>query len=92
VHCRVGLVVVSTSNHSYRQDRYQVYAYEILMGYRVRIIASQTHTRLTNEWRFCFISITMGTIFVSYPYPNRVIPHGLAGIGSPMTSLVEIVL
>jgi hypothetical protein len=30
----------------------------------------------------------MGTIFVSYPYPNRRIPHGLAGIGSPLTSLL----
>jgi hypothetical protein len=30
----------------------------------------------------------MGTIFVPYPYPNREIPHGLAGIGSPLTSLV----
>jgi hypothetical protein len=30
----------------------------------------------------------MGTIFVSYPYPNRGIPHGLTGIGSPLTSLV----
>jgi hypothetical protein len=29
----------------------------------------------------------MGTIFVLYPYPNRGIPHGLAGIGSPLTSL-----
>jgi hypothetical protein len=25
----------------------------------------------------------MGTIFVPYPYPNREIPHGLSGIGSP---------
>jgi hypothetical protein len=31
----------------------------------------------------------MGTIFIPYPYPNREIPHGLAGIGSPLTSLVE---
>jgi hypothetical protein len=31
----------------------------------------------------------MGTIFVPYPYPNRGIPHGLAGIGSPLTSLAE---
>jgi hypothetical protein len=29
----------------------------------------------------------MGTIFVSYPYLNRGIPYGLAGIGSPLTSL-----
>jgi hypothetical protein len=29
----------------------------------------------------------MGTIFVPYPYPNRGIPHGLVGIGSPLTSL-----
>jgi transposase InsO family protein len=29
----------------------------------------------------------MGTIFVPYPYPNRGIPHGLSGIGSPLTSL-----
>jgi hypothetical protein len=29
----------------------------------------------------------MGKIFVSYPYPNKGIPHGLAGIGSPLTSL-----
>jgi hypothetical protein len=32
----------------------------------------------------------MGTIFVPYPYPNRGIPHGLAGIGSPLTSLVLV--
>jgi hypothetical protein len=57
------------------------------MGNRVRIIASQTHTRLPNGWRFCPISIPMGTIFVPYPYPNRGINHGLAGIGSPLTSL-----
>jgi hypothetical protein len=30
----------------------------------------------------------MGTIFVPYPYPDREIPYGLAGIGSPLTSLV----
>jgi hypothetical protein len=58
------------------------------MGNRVWIIASQTHTCLPNGWRFCPISIPMGTIFVSYPYPNRGIPHGLAGIGSPLTSLL----
>jgi hypothetical protein len=33
----------------------------------------------------------MGTIFVPYPYPNRGIPHGLAGIGSPLTSLIRTV-
>jgi hypothetical protein len=66
----------------------QVYTYEIPMCNRVRIIASQTHTRLPNGWRFYPISIPMGTIFVPYPYPNRGIPHGLAGIGSPLTSLV----
>jgi hypothetical protein len=59
------------------------------MGNRVRIIASQTHTRLPNGWRFCPIFIPMGTIFVPYPYPNRGIPHGLSGIGSPLTSLSE---
>jgi hypothetical protein len=69
----------------------QVYVYEILTGNRVQIIASQTHTRLLNGWRFCPISIPMGTIFVSYPYPNRGIPHGLSGIGSPLTSLVVII-
>jgi hypothetical protein len=57
------------------------------MGNRVRIIASQTHTRLPNGWRFCPISIPIGTIFVSYPYPNRGISHGLSSIGSPLTSL-----
>jgi hypothetical protein len=56
------------------------------MGNRVRIIPSQ-HTRLPNGWRFCPISIPMNTIFVPYPYPNRGIPHGLVGIGSPLTSL-----
>ena len=73
--------------NSFIQTR-QVYTYEIPMGNRVRIIASQTHTRLPNGWRFCPISIPMGTIFVPYPYPNRGIPHGLAGIGSPLTSLL----
>jgi hypothetical protein len=58
------------------------------MSNRVRIIASQTHIRLPNGWRFCPISIPMGTIFVPYPYPDREIPYGLAGIGSPLTSLV----
>jgi hypothetical protein len=58
------------------------------MGNRVRVIASQTHTRLPNGWRFCPISILMGIIFVPYPYPNREIPHGLAGIWSPLTSLL----
>jgi hypothetical protein len=72
--------------NSFIQTR-QVYTYEIPMGNRVRIIASQTHTRLPNGWRFCPISIPMGTIFIPYPYPNREIPHGLAGIGSPLTSL-----
>jgi hypothetical protein len=32
----------------------------------------------------------MGTIFVPYPYPNRGIPHGLAGIGYPLTSLDRV--
>jgi hypothetical protein len=32
------------------------------MGNRVWIIAFQTHTRLRNGWRFCLISIPMGTI------------------------------
>jgi hypothetical protein len=77
------------SLNSFIQTR-QVYTYEIPMGNRVRIIASQTYTRLPNGWRFCPISIPMGTIFVSYPYPNRRIPHGLAGIGSPLTSLAAI--
>jgi hypothetical protein len=62
------------------------------MGNRDRIIVSQTHTRLPKGWIFCPISIPMETIFVSYPYPNRGIPHGLAGIGSPLTSLGAIVL
>jgi hypothetical protein len=57
------------------------------MDNRVRIIAYQTHTRLLNGWRFCLIYIPIGTNFVPYPYPNRGIPHGLAGIGSPLTSL-----
>jgi hypothetical protein len=68
----------------------QVYTYEIPMGNRVRIIASQT--RLPNGWRFCHISTLMGTIFVPYPYPNRGIPHGLSGIGSPLTSLIAVKL
>jgi hypothetical protein len=72
--------------NSFIQTR-QMYTYEIPMGNRVRIITSQTHTRLPNGWRFCPISIPMGTIFVPYPYPNKGIPHGLAGIGSPLTSL-----
>jgi hypothetical protein len=65
----------------------QIYTYEIPMGNQVRIIASQTHTCLPNGWIFCPISIPMRTIFVPYMYPNRGIPHGLAGIGSPLTSL-----
>jgi hypothetical protein len=69
--------------NSFIQTR-QVYTYEIPMGNRVRIIASQTHTRLPNGRRFCLISIPMGTIFVPYPYHNRRIHHGLAGIGSPI--------
>jgi hypothetical protein len=32
----------------------------------------------------------MGTILIPYLYPNRGIPHGLAGIGSPLTSLVAL--
>jgi hypothetical protein len=86
VRCRAGLGGRLGLN-SFIQTG-QVYTYEIPMGNRVRIIASQTHTCLTNECRFCLIFIPMGTIFVPYPYPNRGIPHGLAGIGSPLTSLV----
>ena len=86
VRCRAGLGGRLGLN-SFIQTR-QVYTYEIPMGNRVRIIASQTHTRLPNGWRFCPISIPMGTIFVPYPYPNRGIPHKLAGIGSPLTSLI----
>jgi hypothetical protein len=85
VRCRAGLGGRLSLN-SFIQTR-QMYMYEIPMGNRVRIVASQTHTRLPNGWRFCPISIPMGTIFVPYPYPNRGIPHGLAGIGSPLTSL-----
>jgi hypothetical protein len=85
VRCRARLGGRLSLN-SFIQTRH-VYTYEIPMGNRVRIIASQTHTRLPNGWRFCSISIPMGTIFVPYPYPNRGIPHGLAGIGSPLTSL-----
>jgi hypothetical protein len=88
VRCRAGLGGRLGLN-SFIQTR-QVYTNEIPMGNRVRIIAYQTHTRLPNEWRFCPISIPMGTIFVPYPYPNRGIPHGLAGIGSPLTSLVLV--
>jgi hypothetical protein len=85
VRCRAGLGGRLGLN-SFIQTR-QMYTYEIPMGNRVWIIASQTHTRLPNGWRFCPISIHMGTIFVSYPYPNMGIPHELAGIGSPLTSL-----
>jgi hypothetical protein len=74
--------------NSFIQTR-QVYTYEIPMGNRVRIIASQTHTHLSNGWRFCPITIPMGTLSIPYSYPNRGIPHGLAGIGSPLTSLVS---
>jgi hypothetical protein len=88
VHCRAGLGGRLDLN-SFIQTR-QMYTYEIPMGNRVQIIASQTHTRLPNGWRFCPISIPMGTIFVPYPYPNRGIPYGLAGIGSPLTSLDTI--
>jgi hypothetical protein len=90
VRCRAGLGGRLGLN-SFIQTR-QMYTYEIPMGNRVWIIASQTHTRLPNGWRFCPISIPMGTIFVPYPYPNRGIPHGLAGIGSPLTSLGTMVL
>ena len=86
VRCRAGLGGRLGLN-LFIQTR-QMYTYEIPMGNRVRIIASQTHTRLPNEWGFCPISILMGTIFVAYLYPNRGIPHGLAGIGSPLTSLL----
>jgi hypothetical protein len=85
VRCRAGLGGRLDLN-SFIQTR-QMYTYKIPVGNRVRIIAYQTHTRLPNEWRFCPISIPMGIIFVSYPYPNRGIPHGLTGIGSPLTSL-----
>jgi hypothetical protein len=86
VRCRAGLGGRLGLN-SFIQIGH-VYTYEIPMGNRVRIIASQTNTRLPNGWRFCPIFIPMGTIFVSYPYPNRGIPHELAGIGSPLTSLI----
>jgi hypothetical protein len=66
----------------------QVYTYEIPMGNRVQIIASQNHTRLPNGWRFCPIFIPMRTIFVPYLYPNRGIPHGLGGYRVPLTSLI----
>jgi hypothetical protein len=88
VWCAVVLGCGWLGLNSFIQTR-QVYTYEIPMSNRVRIIAFQTHTRLPNGWRFCPISIPMGTIFVPYPYPNRGIPHGLAGIGSPLTSLRE---
>jgi hypothetical protein len=87
VRCRARLGGRLSLN-SFIQTR-QVYTYKIPMGNRVRIIASQTHTRLPNGWRFCPISISMDTIFVSYLYPNRGIPHGLTGIGSPLTSVIE---
>jgi hypothetical protein len=87
VRCRAGLGGRLGLN-SFIQTR-QVYTYEIPMGNRVWIIASQTHTRLPNGWRFCPIFIPMRTIFIPYPYPSRGIPHGLAGIGSPLTSLVQ---
>jgi hypothetical protein len=57
------------------------------IGNRVRMIACQTHTHLPYGWGFCPIFITIGTIFVTYPNPNREISHGLAGIRSPLTSL-----
>jgi hypothetical protein len=72
VRCRAGLGGWLGLN-SFIQTR-QVYTYEIHMGNRVRIIAFQTHTCLPNGWRFCHISILMGTIFVTYPYPNKGIP------------------
>jgi hypothetical protein len=59
------------------------------MGNRVRIITFQIYIRLPNGWRFCPVSIPMRTIFVTYPYPNRGIPHGLAGIVSPLSSLIN---
>jgi hypothetical protein len=46
VRCRAGLGGRLGLN-SFIQTR-QVYTYEIPMGNRVRIIASQTHTRLPN--------------------------------------------
>jgi hypothetical protein len=57
VRCRAGLGGRLSLN-SFIQTR-QSYTYEILMGNRVRIIASQTHTRLPNGWNFCPISIPM---------------------------------
>jgi hypothetical protein len=88
VRCRAGLGGRLGLN-LFIQTR-QVYTYEISMGNQVRIIASQNHTHLPNGWRFCLISILMGTIFVTYPYPNRGIPHRLTGIGSPLTSLLVV--
>jgi hypothetical protein len=85
VRCRAGLGGRLSLN-SFIQTR-QVYTYEIPMGNQVRIIASQTHTRLPNGGDFVPYPIPMGIIFVTYMYPNRGIPHGLAGIGFPLTSL-----
>jgi hypothetical protein len=79
VRCHAGLGGRLGLN-SFIQTR-QVYTYEISMGNRVRIIAFQTHTRLPNGWRFCPISILMGTIFVSYPYPNREFATGWRVLG-----------
>jgi hypothetical protein len=56
MRCRAGLGG-RLSLSSFIQTR-QVYTYEIPMGNRVRIIASQTHTRLP-----------MGGDFVPYSYP-----------------------
>jgi hypothetical protein len=81
----LGLVVGSASPHSYKHDRCTCMKYTWVIGFG--LLLPKPIPVLSNEWRFCLISILMGTIFVSYSYPNRGIPHGLTGIGSLLTPL-----
>jgi hypothetical protein len=69
--------------NSFIQTR-QVYTYETPMCNRIWIIDSQTIPVYPMSGDFVPYPYP---IFVSYSYPNRGIPHGLVGIGSPLTSL-----
>jgi hypothetical protein len=75
----------SASTHSYKQDRYTRMKYPWVIGFGLLLPKPIPVYPMGRD--FVPYPYPWGQFFVPYPYPNRGIPHGLSGIGSPLTSL-----
>jgi hypothetical protein len=85
----LGLVADSASTHSYKYDRCTCIKYPWVIGFGLLLPKPIPVYPMGGD----FVPYPYPWVinFVPYPYPNRGIPHGLVGIESPLTSLLQTI-